>query len=98
MKIRNCFVSNSSSSSFVLLTTEENHKKILEQFTMEEQEVINSYMSLRNIGTIKLMIFQQLSVQGWEKPEIYDRDIFSRYKDALKESTIFCSQWVSDEE
>jgi len=40
MKIRNGFVSNSSSSSFVLLTTEENHQKVLETYIGEDKEII----------------------------------------------------------
>jgi hypothetical protein len=38
MKIRNGFVSNSSSSSFLLVTTKTNYDKVLEELSLSEEE------------------------------------------------------------
>lgn len=42
MKIRNGFVSNSSSSSFVLVTTKENHEKVMKDLDSYAQAVIEA--------------------------------------------------------
>lgn len=42
MKIRQGFVSNSSSSSFVIMTTKENHDKIMEKLTPFEKAVVEA--------------------------------------------------------
>ena len=44
MKIRNGFVSNSSSSSFLLITTIENHNHVMGQLTNYERAVIIAIM------------------------------------------------------
>ena len=48
MKIRNGFVSNSSSSSFLLITTKENHEKAFKQLSPYEKAVIKTIVSTGN--------------------------------------------------
>ena len=38
MKIRSCFVSNSSSSSFLLVTTKLNYDKVLEKLALSDED------------------------------------------------------------
>ena len=47
MKIRNGFVSNSSSSSFLLMTTLENHNKTLEKLSKYEKAVMQQIINTR---------------------------------------------------
>lgn len=43
MKIRNGFVSNSSSSSFIIITTKEEFNKILKMFDKKERKFIKAF-------------------------------------------------------
>lgn len=47
MKIRNGFVSNSSSSSFVVLTSIENHERAMEKLSEYERAVVDKIMYVR---------------------------------------------------
>ncbi len=71
MKLRNGFVSNSSSSSFLLITTLEGHDKILEKMRKEEDgdkmaEIINSLVGRKKLGNTDLVVFGQGSGDDWE--------------------------------
>lgn len=82
MKIRNGFVSNSSSSSFVLITTNKTLKKILSKYNEKEKEYIGSMIGReQNIEILgnKLVVFSgEISSEG--QYDIYC-DIFGRNDD-----------------
>jgi len=48
MKIRNGFVSNSSSSSFIIATTIQNHQKVMDQLNEIEKSVVNAIMNQKS--------------------------------------------------
>jgi hypothetical protein len=66
MKIRQGFVSNSSSSSFVVATSVENHERALKQFDEEGQKIINAMMYKG--GTLfgrKIMVGEEISTESY---------------------------------
>lgn len=66
MKIRNGFVSNSSSSSFVLMTSVENHERAMSELNEKEQKFISAMMFPGGVvfGR-KVMVGEDISSENW---------------------------------
>jgi len=85
MKIRNGFVSNSSSSSFVIVTTKETFKNVLSAFTKEEQiflqQIFNSPEKMKLDGKDYITFFGELNseyvCEVWEETSPDDGDVDS---------------------
>ena len=65
MKIRNGFVSNSSSSSFVLLVSKEVHDKAMEKLSPYQKAVINSISDKGFFLNKEIIYIGDLSVQDY---------------------------------
>ncbi|KKN26711.1 hypothetical protein LCGC14_0871910 [marine sediment metagenome] len=88
MKIRNGFVSNSSSSSFILITDAGSHKKVLESMKTHENgehlaKVMDSIVGRKELGLgsvhypeVEIVILQIGSGEMFE----YDDDLIFRWK------------------
>jgi len=79
MKIRNGFVSNSSTSSFVITTTKDNHEKIMEAIHPYERACIKALgFSYGNLMGTEIVSMGTLSTSGgcaWEYIDVeYDGD------------------------
>jgi hypothetical protein len=88
MKVRNGFVSNSSSNSFVIITTKENHEKTLSNLHPFAAAVIRAIVSQKDhkfgkdlvyIGTLDTpsgsVTFDDLDIDfDGEKPDRYEVD------------------------
>lgn len=64
MKIRNGFVSNSSSSSFVIAVKKEVHEEVLKQLTGYEKAIINDISQQDTIFGVEVFIIGDLDVHG----------------------------------
>ena len=73
MKIRNGFVSNSSSSSFVMLVTKEAHEKALKELTAYQKAVIDKITYEETLFGREAVSFSQWHSNGgscWEYMEL----------------------------
>ena len=85
MKIRNGFVSNSSTSSFFLVVLEELHQKVIKEFTQDEQNFLNGLMSKSTFNGKGIRGFSYITDMGGEShPSIDDGDAFDKYYEAVK--------------
>jgi len=64
MKIRNGFVSNSSSSSFVLVSTKESYDKAIKKLNKEAAETIKNAVSFDKIGTQEVAVIAYHQCDG----------------------------------
>ncbi len=64
MKVRNGFVSNSSSSSFVIAVKKDVHEKVLKQLTEYEKDVIEQIAEKDTIFGIDVYTIGDLDVHG----------------------------------
>ncbi len=83
MKIRNSFVSNSSSSSFVLITSIKNHNKALEEFDEKERKMIGYLMekSTRKLFGRDIVVGEDISTENYST--LYNEDIPEEYHDDI---------------
>ncbi len=73
MKIRNGFVSNSSSSSFVIMTTKENHDKVLENIHPYIKAVIEAMNpSIGKLGDIETVSLGTMHTPNYGYFEDFD--------------------------
>jgi len=64
MKIRNGFVSNSSSSSFVIVSTKKSHDKVIAQLNQEDAIIIKNAVSFSKIGSEEVVVLAYHQYNG----------------------------------
>lgn len=74
MKLRNGFVSNSSSSSFVLVTTKENYDRALAKATPYQQAVAKAMAEIKPFGGKEVVLFTTFDCHGYSNFENLDID------------------------
>jgi len=74
MKIRNGFVSNSSTSSFVLLTSKTNHDRVYEQLTDKEKKVIDALIGEGTWLTVPIVSVITISSDSYSTMEDLEID------------------------
>ncbi len=71
MKIRNGFVSNSSSSSFTMIVSEDDHKRIMEAMDADAREYVRFFIAHGQIGEQKVIAIQHNSGERFCDTENY---------------------------
>ena len=80
MKIRNGFVSNSSSSSFFCVLSKKDHDKIMSELTKKQQKIINKYIENEKIGDMDVVGYGYASDRNGGS--LYSGDIyFNEYQE-----------------
>lgn len=94
MKIRNGFVSNSSSSSFIVIASLSNHKRVLEKLDEYEQRVVNAIMEKRSKKFLgrEIIIGEESNSDGWYT--IGDISIEPKFKDGANEEDYRSEAWT----
>ena len=75
MKIRNGFVSNSSSSSFILITSKENYDKASENLSDVQKKFLEDIMHRKVFNGNKIVYFQHYSSYGGSSELNYINDL-----------------------
>jgi len=101
MKIRNGFVSNSSSSSFVVMTTMENHEKAMKKLHPYIQDVVNEVIGKTKFMGRECVYFGELSIQDYSGVwEDFDNTLDGKWgsEDELEEGELIRpkGQWDNE--
>lgn len=84
MKMRNGFVSNSSSASFVIITTQDNFNKVIEKFEDKERISISKTIGKKS-KNIELNNYKYIVYNGVYCTESDDYDLLREFFDHFKE-------------